>query len=232
MSAPADPLAEAGVSDIRSGMTVGLGTGRAAVRAIKALAQRVVIERLELRCVATSAASTELGGRLGLRVEPMEGVERVDYLFDGADEVDPRLRMIKGRGGAMTREKIVAQASARRVYLVQDDKLVQRLGTNVPLPIEVMRFGLAHIRRALRGLGLDGPLRLTKGGIVYETDNGNPVIDARVPPNLDIEELASALDALGGVVGHGLFLAEADLVLSESGTGQVTRRERTTASSG
>jgi len=229
MSAPADPLAEAGVAEIRSGMMVGLGTGRAAVRAIKALAQRVTVERLQLRCVATSAASAELGGRLGLRVEPMEGVERVDYLFDGADEVDPRLRMIKGRGGAMTREKIVAQASARRVYLVQDDKLVQRLGTNVPLPIEVMRFGLAHIRRALRGLGLDGPLRLTDGGAIYETDNGNPVIDARVPGSSDVERLASALDALTGVVGHGLFLEEADVVLSEDASGRVSRRERGSA---
>src|SRR5262249_29782841 len=160
----ADALAMGAVAGIQSGMIVGLGTGRAASRAIRALGQRAAAENLELRCVATSRASAELAGQLGLGVEPMEGVEVVDYLFDGADEVDPQLRMIKGRGGAMTREKIVAQASARRVYLVQTSKLVQRLGEHAPLPIEVLRFGLASTRRALRGLGLGGPLRLTDGG--------------------------------------------------------------------
>jgi ribose 5-phosphate isomerase A len=234
VSAPgiADALAIAAVAEIQNGMTVGLGTGRAASRAIRALAQRASAERLKIRCVATSTASTELGGQLGLRVEPMEGVEAVDFLFDGADEVDPQLRMIKGRGGAMTREKIVAQASARRVYLVQAEKLVRRLGEHAPLPVEVLRFGLASTRRALASLGLEGPLRLTSGGAVYQTDNGNPVIDAPMRVQPDPEQLALALDALSGVVGHGLFLKEADLVLSEDDTGAVTQHRRTSASSG
>jgi ribose 5-phosphate isomerase A len=207
-------------------MMVGLGTGRAATRGIRALAARAKAERLDLRCVATSKASAELAGQLGLRVEPMEGVAAVDYLFDGADEVDPQLRMIKGRGGAMTREKIVAQASAHRVYLVQASKRVQRLGEHAPLPIEVLRFGLASTRRALARLGLDGPLRLADGGSEYETDNGNPVIDAPIPAGSEIEQLAAALDALSGVVGHGLFLDEADVVLSEDEEGQVTSQVR------
>jgi len=228
----ADALAVAAVAGIHSGMLVGLGTGRAASRAIRALGQRAAAEKLELRCVATSRASAELASQLGLPVEPMEGVETVDYLFDGADEVDPQLRMIKGRGGAMTREKIVAQASARRVYLVQTSKLVERLGEHAPLPIEVLRFGLASTRRALRGLGLDGPLRLTDGGAVYETDNGNPVIDAPIPAGADPEVLARALDALSAVVGHGLFLDEADVVLSEDEDGRVTRQERKRVSAG
>jgi len=221
-----DALAVAAVAEIRSGMMVGLGTGRAATRGIHALARRAAAERLDIRCVATSKASAELGAQLGLRVEPMEGVAAVDFLFDGADEVDPELRMIKGRGGAMTREKIVAQASARRVYLVQTEKLVQRLGEHAPLPIEVLRFGLASTRRALSKLGLEGALRLAGNGSDYETDNGNPVIDAPVPAGADPEQLARALDALSGVVGHGLFIDEADLVLSEDAQGRVTRRER------
>lgn len=221
-----DALAMAAIADIRSGMTVGLGTGRAASRAIRALGHRAVVERLDIRCVATSAASAELAGQLGLRVEPMEGVEAVDYLFDGADEVDPQLRMIKGRGGAMTREKIVARASARRVYLVQATKLVRRLGEHAPLPIEVLRFGLASTRRALRGLGLGGALRFTPAGAVYETDNGNPVIDAPLPADVHAEGLGAALDALSGVIGHGLFLEEADVVLCEDALGKVTRLER------
>ena len=227
-----DELAAAAVAEIRSGMRVGLGTGRAATRGIQALAQRVAKEHLDLVCVATSHASEELGRRLGLKVKAMEGVEAIDYLFDGADEVDPLLRMIKGRGGAMTREKIVAHSAARRVYLVQTSKLENRLGAKAPLPVEVLRFGLAATRLALRKLGLDGPLRQKDGGGGdYETDNGNPVIDAPLPKGLDVAQLAAALDATPGVIGHGLFLKEADVVLAEDEQGRVSRHERPTAAS-
>ena len=222
----ADALAVAAVAGIRGGMMVGLGTGRAATRGIRALAERAAAEGLDIRCVATSTASAELATQLGLRVEPMEGVEAVDYLFDGADEVDPQLRMIKGRGGAMTREKIVAQASRHRVYLVQTSKLVPRLGEKAPLPIEVLQFGLASTRRALAALGLKGVLRLAENGSVYQTDNGNPILDAPIPAGSTPERLAAALDALSGVVGHGLFLDEADVVLSENEQGRVTSQAR------
>ena len=226
----ADALAVAAVAGIRGGMMVGLGTGRAATRGIRALAERAKADRLDLRCVATSKASADLATQLGLRVEAMEGVESVDYLFDGADEVDPQLRMIKGRGGAMTREKIVAQASRHRVYLVQTDKLVQRLGEKAPLPIEVLQFGLASTRRALAALGLNGVLRLGENGSVYQTDNGNPVLDAPLPVSLTPERVAAALAGLSGVVGHGLFLDEADVVLSEDPQGRVTSQKRPGAS--
>jgi ribose 5-phosphate isomerase A len=222
-----DALATSAVEAVRSGMTVGLGTGRAAKRAIEALARRAAAERLDIQCVATSRESEELGRRLGLRVEAMEGVEAIDYLFDGADEVDPAMRMMKGRGGAMTREKVVAHSAARRVYLVQTKKLVKRLGEDAPLPVEIMRFGLASTRRALRQLGLDGPLRSKAGGGEYETDNGNPVVDAPLPIGLDPATLAAALDETPGVIGHGLFLNEADEVLVEDEQGRVTRQVRT-----
>jgi ribose 5-phosphate isomerase A len=221
-----DALASAAVEEIRSGMSVGLGTGRAATRAIEALGRKAAQERLELICVATSEASDELGRRLGLSMRPMEGVASIDYLFDGADEVDPSLRMIKGRGGAMTREKIVAHSAARRVYLVQATKMVKRLGEAAPLPIEALRFGLASTRQALRQLGLHGPLRQKEGGGDYETDNGNPVIDAPLAAGVDVVQLAASLDAIPGVVGHGLFLTEADLVLVEDAQGNVVRRPR------
>jgi ribose 5-phosphate isomerase A len=221
-----DALAEAAIAEIRDGMTVGLGTGRAATRGIEALARRAASEHLDLVCVATSQASDDLGRRLGLKVRAMEGVEAIDYLFDGADEVDPLLRMIKGRGGAMTREKIVAHAAARRVYLVQAAKLTHRLGDKAPLPVEVMRFGLAFTRRALKQLGLEGPLRQKEDGGEYQTDNGNPVVDARLPADLNLSQLACALEAIPGVVGHGLFLTEADLVLVEDERGEVSRRLR------
>jgi ribose 5-phosphate isomerase A len=226
---PVDALAAAAVEEIRTGMTVGLGTGRAATRAIEALARRVLAEQLKVVCVATSQESDGLGRRLGLEVRPMEGVETVDFLFDGADAVDPALRMIKGRGGAMTREKIVAHAAGRRVYLIQATKLVERLGGGTPLPVEVLRFGLATTQRALRQLGLHGRLRVREDGAVYQTDNGNPVVDAPIADGMDPATLGVALDALPGVVGHGLFLNEADLVLIEDAQGHVSRRVRPAA---
>lgn len=222
-----DALAMAAVQEIRAGMMVGMGTGRAATRGIHALAQRVSTERLDIQCVATSQASDDLGRKLGLSVRAMNEVESVDYLFDGADEVDASLRMIKGGGGALTREKIVARASAHRVYLVQAEKLVAHLGVKFPLPIEVMEFGLASLRRQLRALGLDGPLRRAAGGVLYETDNGNRIIDAPLAADADLAALAAALDGLPGIVGHGLFLTEADTLLIEDEAGRVTQRKRT-----
>jgi ribose 5-phosphate isomerase A len=221
-----DMLATAAVKDIISGMKVGLGTGRAATRAIRALAQRAAAERLDLRCVATSQASHDLAATLGLVVGSLEEIGCLDFLFDGADEVDPALQMIKGRGGAMTREKIVAHASARRVYLIQSDKLSSRLGEKVPLPVEVRASDLARVQEDLRKIGLKGPVRLKDDGTPYKTDNGNPVIDAPLAPDLDVEKLGASLDALAGVVGHGLFLSEANDVLIEDADGRVSRRSR------
>ena len=125
----------------------------------------------------------------------------------------------------MTREKVVAHSAARRVYLVQTKKLVKRLGEDAPLPVEIMRFGLASTRRALRQLGLDGPLRSKAGGGEYETDNGNPVVDAPLPIGLDPATLAAALDGTPGVIVHGRFLNEADEVLGE-GNWSVDRHMR------
>jgi ribose 5-phosphate isomerase A len=221
-----DALAVIAVKEIRAGMMVGMGTGRAAPRAIHALAHRVATEKLDVQCVATSRASDELGRALGLHVRSMNEVETIDYLFDGADEVDASLRMIKGGGGALTREKIVAHASAQRVYLVQTAKLVAHLGVKFPLPIEVMDFGLAAARRQLHALGVDGSLRHDAGGALYETDNGNRIIDAPLSPDTNLATLAAALDSIPGVIDHGLFLTEADILLSEDETGSVSRRSR------
>ena len=221
-----DLLAAAAVKDIVSGMAVGLGTGRAATRAIRALAQRAATERLALRCVATSQASHDLAATLGLTVGSLEEIGPLDFLFDGADEVDPELRMIKGRGGAMTREKIVAHASAQRMYLIQSSKLSSRLGEKAPLPIEVLASDLAAVQQTLRTIGLEGPIRLKADGTPYKTDNGNPVIDAPLPSDLDVVQLGARLDKLSGVVGHGLFLTEANDVLIEDADGKVSRRTR------
>ena len=222
-----DALAGTAIEEIRGGMCVGLGTGRTAGRAIHALAGRILAERLAVTCVATSRASEAIARGLGLRVEAMDGIERVDYLFDGADEVDPAMRLLKGRGGAMTRERIVARAAARRVYMVDQTKQVARLGESARLPIEVLRFGLAAVLRALREIGLDAALRqAAEDGAERTTDDGNPILDATLEDGADLEALAGALDRIPGVVGHGLFLTEADVLLVEAADGRVQRRDR------
>lgn len=197
-------------------MLVGLGTGRAATRGIHALARRVNDEGLRVECVATSESSAALARELGLTVLAFADVARVDYLFDGADEVSPDLAMLKGRGGAMTREKIVAHASDKRVYLVDEGKLVSHIGEKFPLPIEVLPFAIASVRAALRDIGLDGPIRTREDGREYHTDNGFLVIDAPIPQGSDARRLNDDLTRIDGVLGHGLFLREADEVLVES----------------
>jgi ribose 5-phosphate isomerase A len=219
-----DPLADAAVADVVGGMVVGLGTGRTASRGIEALARRVRESSLDVRCVSTSEASERLARGLGLNVIDFSMIESVDYLFDGADEVDGSMRMIKGAGGAMTRERIVAHASRRCVYMVQREKIVERLGTRSALPVAVLAFGLCAVRAELRRMGLNGVVRRTIGGDLFVTDNGNLVIDVSFDDH-DVEELALQLDRTPGVIDHGLFLTEADEILVD-GPGGIERLVR------
>lgn len=214
----ADPLAEAAIAGIHNGMIVGLGTGRTASRGIVALAERVREEKLDIKCVPTSHVTETLARQLRLNVIDFAMVERVDYLFDGADEVDPQMRMIKGAGGAMVRERIVAAAADRRVYMVGQNKLVERLGTGATLPVAVMAFGLQSIRANLRELGLNGVVRRTLDGQLFLTDNGALIVDVTMG-DYDPEELAAILDSTPGVIDHGLFLSECDELYIETPTG-------------
>lgn len=221
-----DALAMAAVQHVTDGMMVGLGTGRAASRGIQALAARVRDGEVnDISTVATSIRSADLARSLGLLVLPMCDVQHVDLLFDGADEVDANLCMTKGAGGAMTREKIVAEASARRIYLIDDSKLVERLGTRVPLPVEVLRFGLEACMLRLRGLGLEPVIRPPADPDRqehYVTDEGNLVLDCAYPKRPApsdaeaLKQLSIAIDVIPGVVGHGLFVDQADIVIIEN----------------
>jgi len=226
-----DLLANAAVAPVKSGMMVGLGTGRAAFRGVRALAARVQAEKLSITCVSTSQATEDLAKSLGLKVVDFGGVERVDFLFDGADEVDPQLRMTKGGGAAMTRERIVVAAARESVNIIDHTKLVDRLGLKMPLPIEIIPLAAASIRPRLKELGLDGPIRPRKDGPGHLiTDNGNLIIDVALPASgpgwADVTALAAKLDVMTGVVDHGLFIREAQVVLVEDAQGHVTRRTR------
>lgn len=225
-----DSLARAAVADIRPGMVVGLGTGRTARRAIAALAGRVIAEQLDITCVSTSEASSAYAHELGIKVHEFATIERVDYLFDGADEVDTQMRMLKGAGGAMTRERMVATAATRRVYLIEEEKLVDRLGERTPLAVAVMAFGLASIRAHLRDLGLSGVLRRSMDGSLYVTDNGNLILDVQLHTSggddYAYERIATALNNTPGVIDHGLFLTEATEVLVRRDDGSIERLMR------
>ncbi len=221
----ADPLAQAAVEEIQSGMIVGLGTGRTAARGVVALANRVKTEGLEIRCVSTSHATETLARFHGLPVMDFALVEKVDYLFDGADEVDTGMNMLKGSGGAMTRERIVSWASNKCVYMVDESKLVARLGERTTLPIAVMAFGLAAVRGELRSLGFNGVCRRTIKGELFLTDNGNLIIDVALGEH-DLSETAASLNDIPGVIDHGLFLTEADEILIERDSGTIERRTR------
>lgn len=217
-SQTADALAEQVVSEIQSGMIVGLGTGRTASRGILALAERVREDGLDIKCVPTSHVTETLARQLQLPLTDFAMVERVDFLFDGADEVDSGFRMLKGAGGAMVRERIVAAAAERRVYMVQENKLVDKLGTKASLPVAVVAFGLTSIRDHLRSMGLKGVVRRSLDGHLFLTDNGTLIIDVMIEDQ-NLEELARVLDSVPGVVDHGLFLTECDELVIERSSG-------------
>lgn len=221
----ADALAEAAVAEVRHGMVVGVGTGKTSSRAVLALAQRVRDEGLLVHCVPTSHVTETLARSHRLNVLDFALCEKVDYLFDGADEIDHQFRMLKGLHGAIARQRLVARVAERRVYLVNESKFVQRVGTKSALPIAIMPFALAAIRAELRNLGLSGVVRRTLTGDLFLTDQANLILDVMMDGR-EPEELADALDHVPGVVEHGLFLDEADEVLVEQNDGTVKRLTR------
>jgi len=198
-------------------MLVGLGTGRTARRGVRALAERIRSEDLKIECIACSKATEQLARELELKVVDFALVEEVDYLFDGADEVDSKLRMLKGSGGAMTRERIIAWASKRRVFMIDGAKFVDTLGENSSLSVAVMAFGLASTRASLRAVGLNGICRRNFDGDLFVTDNDNLILDVSLTPDHCVEELAAHLNDIPGVIDHGLFLGEADEILIDRG---------------
>jgi ribose 5-phosphate isomerase A len=219
-----DRLAAAAIEPITPGMIVGLGTGRTANRVIRALARRVREEKLDIDCICSSLATQALAKELALPIVPFDDIEVIDYAFDGADEVDHQLRMLKGHHGALTRQRLVAAVSKRNVCLATDDKLVEHLGTKALLAVTLIPFGIASTRNRLRELGLSGVLRRTLEGEVFVTDGGGVIFDMTLPEHCHVEQLACDLDHVPGVVDHGLFLTEADEALIEcKKTGEIKR---------
>ena len=215
--------AEAAVAAIADGMLVGLGSGSTAAHAVRAVGRRVA-DGLRIECVATSRATETLARSVGLAIRPFDGIARLDLTIDGADEIDPALRAIKGGGGALLREKVVAAASDRVAIIVDSGKLVARLGA-FPVPIEVLPFAGAWVMRALGELHGTATRRLAADGSPFHTDQGNVIFDTAFGLIEDAAALAGQLSQVPGIVEHGLFLDEIDTVfIGRPGGVDVRRR--------
>ena len=202
-------LGAAALAEVRPGTVVGLGTGQAATAFIHALG-KAVKEGLRVTGVPTSDASADLARQLGISL--IEQPVSLDVAVDGADEVDPQLDLVKGFGGALVREKIVAAAARRFIVLVGEEKLVKVLGARGRLPVEVVPFAVPFVTRRLTELGYPPVLR-PKDGRPWVTDNGNLILDATVTTIPDPATLDRTLLDIPGVVGTGLFVGMAHLVM-------------------
>ena len=209
--------AERAIEYVESGMRLGLGTGSTAAKFVDLLGKKVA-SGLDVVCVATSQATQAQAEALGIRMATLDDMPFLDLTVDGADEVDGDLRLIKGGGGALLREKIVATASGRMVVIADASKKVATLGA-FPLPLEVVPFGLTATRNMITALaadvGCEGDIkvRVLAGGKPFLTDGGNLILDCHFGRIDEPEELDEALKLIPGVVENGLFIGIADLAI-------------------
>jgi ribose 5-phosphate isomerase A len=216
---PKQAAAERALVEVRDGMLLGLGTGSTASFFVAGVG-RLVAEGMDINAVATSNATAEQAAALGIRL--LTSVDRaLDLTVDGADEIDPRLNLIKGLGGALLREKVVAAASMRMIVIATSEKLVPDLGTRGPLPVEVMPLLWERTAAALEDMQLRPELRRAAGGDAFVSDNGNLILDCALTPPRDPDQLAAGLDRLPGVLGHGLFVGIANRAIVADDKGDV-----------
>jgi ribose 5-phosphate isomerase A len=216
---PRQAAAERALEEVRDGMVLGLGTGSTASYFVSGLGRRVS-EGLKVTAVATSMATSELATSLGIRL--VTSTDRpLDLTVDGADEIDPDLNLIKGLGGALLREKVVAAASLRMIVIASADKLVPQLGMRAPLPVEVLPLLWERTAAQLEELELRPALRKIRDtGAAFVSDNGNLILDCAFTPPRDLDALALGLDRLPGALGHGLFLGIATQAIIGEEDGQ------------
>lgn len=210
--------AEKAVEYVEDGMKIGLGTGSTAYWAIRKLGERVQ-KGLKITAVATSQASEDQARELGIPLVAFSDIDSLDLTIDGADELDSRLQLIKGGGGALLREKIVAMGSTRMIVVADESKAVSTLG-KFPLPVEIVPFAWEWTLAALKKLGCSAELR-RNGDELYKTDNGNYIADCRFEAIASAPELALSLQDIPGVVEHGLFIGIADMAIIGKNDGSI-----------
>ncbi len=211
-----EAAARAGLRFIRDGQVVGLGSGSTATHFIKLLGEEVK-KGLHITGIPTSVRSRELAQSLGIPLTTLDECQEIAVTVDGADEFDPHLRLVKGGGGALLREKIVASATRQLVIVADASKQVPKLG-KFPLPVEVIRFAQALIAKRITALGANVQLRTEPDGRPYLTDENNYILDCSFGEIRDPEALARRLSDMPGVVEHGLFIGMASLVLLADGS--------------
>ena len=219
--------AEHAVGFVRSGMAIGLGTGSTAIFATREIANRLQRGELSgISAIATSRPVHDEAVMLGIPMMTEDLSGPLDLTIDGADEIDPALDVIKGGGGALLREKIVAEASARVIIVADESKLSSVLGTRFFLPVEVLEYGWRSQKRFIANLGAEVTLRRGPDGGMTRTDQGNLVLDCNFGPIGDAPALSRQLNARAGIITHGLFLGLAtDVIVAGSGGIRHLRRE-------
>ena len=211
-----EAAARASLQFVKDGQVVGLGTGSTAAYFIQLLGEKVK-SGLRIRGIPTSDRSEELARSLGIPLTTLDECQEIDVTVDGADEVDPQLRLIKGGGGAALREKIVASATKQLVIVADATKQVRMLG-RFPLPVEVIKFAQALVAKRIGALGADVSVRKNADGTPYVTDEKNHILDCRFGQIKDADALARQLSDMPGVVEHGLFIGMAKLALFARGS--------------
>jgi ribose 5-phosphate isomerase A len=219
-----EAAARASLRFVKDGHVVGLGTGSTAAYFIKLLGEEVK-NGLRVRGIPTSIRSRELALSLGIPLTTLDDCQEIDVTVDGADEVDPQLRLIKGGGGALLREKIVASATRQMVVVADASKQVQRLG-KFPLPVEVIRFAQALVAKRIVAMGAEVQQRRDTAGNAYLTDENNYILDCRFGEIRDPDRLARELSEMPGAVEHGLFIGMASVALLARGSDIVELRRQ------
>jgi len=219
-----EAAARASLRFVKDGQVVGLGTGTTAARFIQLLGEQVK-NGLRIRGIPTSDRSREQAASLGIPLTTLDECQQIDVDVDGADEFDPELSLIKGGGGALLREKIVASASKQVVIVADATKRVPVLG-RFPLPVEVIKFAQALVTKKIEALGAAVELRRDASGKPFVTDENNHILDCRFGQIRDADGLARKLSDMPGVVEHGLFIGMASVVLVANGSEIVELRRR------
>jgi ribose 5-phosphate isomerase A len=219
--------AERAVEYVEDGMRLGLGTGSTARHVLDVIAERRARGELaDIAGVPTSSATAEYAALLGIPLITLDAAAFLDLAIDGADEFDPSLDLIKGLGGALLWEKIVAAAARRFVVVVDESKRVSRLGTRAPVPVEVVPFGWRTQLDRCRAVGAEPTLRVMQGGVPLQTDGGHFIVDCTFPAGIaDAAAVERELRSYPGIVATGLFLGMANVVVVAGATVEVLERK-------